>query len=377
MLTKKDGANNDASISNTSDTLSENVSNKKPSNSFMDYKTLKEKGILVAEPIRGMRDRVRKLPPLKRIYSGIIENSMGFVFGPSKSAKTTICEGLGLSIAAGKKEFLGSPIDIDNRKVLFISLEEDFRPRTERNDKQIEALIKEIGNDEWLDNYIVINENMPQNVHNDAEWQFLNDLIMDVNPGILFIDSLTHLYHGVIEESSMGKFVMQRVKQLPRVTTVIIHHTPKQMGRPLTQDSLAGSRVLAGEAEFMIGINKTFDGRQRYIKDVAFRYNRENSDTVKLFEIDDNQWVRLIKECDESDLLTDTDNRYDNSNRIVLLDYISANAIEGRVVDSNTLLEAFVKTGKMSKATMFNSLKTLARERKIERSERGEYKKAA
>jgi hypothetical protein len=106
-----------------------------------------------ALPLREMIEKVQSEPKREMLYSGIQKNSIGFVFGPSKSAKTIFCENLGLSIAAGKGDYLGLPINSENRKVLFASLEEFYSGRTDRNAKQIQRLIKEVGNDSWLDNY--------------------------------------------------------------------------------------------------------------------------------------------------------------------------------------------------------------------------------
>jgi ABC-type iron transport system FetAB ATPase subunit len=65
-----------------------------------------------------MMEKVKHEPPQQLIYSGIKENSVGFIFGPSKSGKTTFTENLGLSIASGQFEYLGRPINARNPKVL-------------------------------------------------------------------------------------------------------------------------------------------------------------------------------------------------------------------------------------------------------------------
>ncbi len=84
--------------------------------------------------------------------------------------------------------------------------------------------------------------------------------------------SLSRLYSGGIEDSGLAKQVSLRLRELTnklKITLIVIHHTPKQTGKPITIDSLAGSRILAQEADFLIGVGKTPDGR-RYYKEVCF-----------------------------------------------------------------------------------------------------------
>src|SRR5690606_9535313 len=91
-------------------------------------------------PLDEMFKTIKSEPPCIMIYSGIKQNSVGFVFGSSKAGKTIYCENLGMLIAAGASEYLGEPIGLKNGKVLFVSLEEFYRGRTERNLKQARKL---------------------------------------------------------------------------------------------------------------------------------------------------------------------------------------------------------------------------------------------
>src|SRR5690606_24879444 len=120
--------------------------------------------------------RVENEPKQKFIFSGIKENSVGTVFGPSKSGKTMFCENLGMAIAAGMDSYLGMPINIDNRKVLIISFEEHYTGRTERNIKQISKMQAEYGTD-WVRNYIVASENMPMYLATPKDWQIVEKVI--------------------------------------------------------------------------------------------------------------------------------------------------------------------------------------------------------
>ena len=326
--------------------------------------------------IKELINRVKSEPPQKLVYSGIKENTVGFVFGPAKSGKTTVCECLGLSIAAGLDNFLGLPINIDNRKVLFISFEEFYTGRTERNMKQLSALTQK-QHDMVSENYIVVNEEMPRYLHTDEDWQLVDDIITTVNPGMIFMDSLSRLYEGVIEDSKIAKGVMKRLKGLSfkhNAPIVVIHHTPKLYNSPLTINAIAGSRIIAQEADFMIGLNKTLDGK-RYIKDVAFRYAPENDETVKLFDIDSNLWVNSQGEAKEVDLLAAYDGRINDVNKEKLFDFISEKGeVNNGIVSFSEIEEKFISTDAMSRQTAFSQLNKLIQEGRITKPDRGQYK---
>ena len=328
--------------------------------------------------IREMIDQVKTEPKLKMIYSGIKENSFGFVFGPSKSAKTTFCENLGLSIAAGLDSFLGKRIEIDNRKVLFISLEEFYRGRTERNINQSEKL-KELGvKDQWMDNYLVVDKKMPNYISNERDWENISTEISQHQPGIVFFDSLSRLYSGVIEDSKFAIKLMKTLRDLANdlsTTIVVIHHTPKMDNSPLTIHAMAGSRVLAQDADFMIGLNKTFTGKL-YVKDVAFRYAPENSDKVTLLNLDKNQWLNPIGEAYEAKLLSEFDGRRDEGNKEKLLDFIKSNNENG-LVASASFKNSLIDTGAMTKQTLYSQLKALIKEGVITKVDNGQYKLAS
>ena len=198
--------------------------------------------------------RVKSEPPTKYLWGGIKEGSFGFVYGPSKSGKTTFCEGLAMSLASGKKSYFDNILTGKRKNVLFLSLEEYYKERTLRNIKQLEFLKLES-----LDNYNTVDENFPRLISGSVEWELLKSIIIDSGSEIVFIDSFSRLYSGSIEESSLAKNIMFKLRELTndlKITLIIIHHTPKLNGRPITIDSLAGSRILAQDADFLIGINK-------------------------------------------------------------------------------------------------------------------------
>ncbi len=324
--------------------------------------------------LREMINYVKNEPKMKMVYSGIKENSIGFVFGPSKSGKTIFCENLGMSIASGRDTYMGLPIDIENRRVLFLSLEEFYRGRTDRNIKQIAAFSDE-ERELFFENYFIASRSMPRYLSSDADWGLIKGLIENHKPGVVFIDSLSRLYEGSIEDSKVGRKVMMHLRELcdeMKITLIVIHHTPKIGNSPLTIDSMAGSRMLAQDSDFAIGINKVSTGK-RYVKDVFFRYAPENDEMVRVFEIDKDIWLKPVKEARETKLLFATDNRTDSTKSDLLLESFA----QGDEVTTGFLMEKYVKTEMMSKQTLHTRLNELKEEGVIRDIGHGKYTRAA
>jgi archaellum biogenesis ATPase FlaH len=329
--------------------------------------------------LREMISRVQQEPRLEMIYSGIKEKSIGVVFGPSKSGKTMFCENLAMSIAAGADSYLWKPINMAGRKVLFVSLEEYYANRTERNEKQAMSLIEQYGAD-WLDNYIVVNENLDRYLNDASDWSRLAEIIIEQSPDIAFVDSLTHMYSGSIEDSKVAIDLTKKLRHLgdtTGTTIVAIHHTHKMYGQPLSIDTIAGSRVIAQELDFMIGLNRTPTG-SKYIKDVAFRYIQSNDETVLTYDIDDSCWLNITGETTEAKLLAAPDGRKDNTNKQLILDFLQGQNEAGNIVVPTKLIEAkFVDTGEMSKPTVHSNLRKLISDNFIVKPSQGEYRLVA
>lgn len=244
-----------------------------------------------------------ELPPQEYIWRSITPGSLGFIYGPSKSGKTTFCENLGMSIAYGSKDYFGGKIENEEPcRVLFISMEEYWRQRTERNKKQISKFDVP---EELHDNYVVVNEDFPRIfIGSDELKSRLHEIIDEVEPKVVFIDSMTRMATKDIEDSTVSGEIGVALRELANeneVAIVVIHHTHKMNGKAITIDCLAGSRVLAQEADYMIGINRTESGI-RYYKEVTTRYAQEKEDVI-VFDIDENQWLRPINEIPEDTAL--------------------------------------------------------------------------
>ncbi|WP_162427272.1 AAA family ATPase [Pontibacter pudoricolor] len=315
------------------------------------------KAIPLSEAIATAKD----LPETEFLWSGINKKGVGFIFGQSKSGKTTLCENLGMSLAAGLDTFLGSSLlkTTPPSKVLFISLEEHYLRRLSRNVKQAKVISEKEGED-WKSNYLIVNHDMPLYMAGEKEWNILDKIIKDNKPEIVFIDSLTRLSGEAIEKSKVASELMRRLHELAKendITLMVIHHTAKQAGKPLDMASLAGSRVIIQEADFAIGINKSRGG-VRYIKEVAFRYKAEAEDAVLTFTLNSNGWLEAGEKTSEIELTEGYDRRQDDTNQREVLQFIKNN-MKPEGVKTQTLIDGLVNTAIMSKGTMHTAIKKL------------------
>lgn len=268
-----------------------------------------------------------KRPKVNFLWNGIREKSFGLIFGPSKSGKTIFCENLAMSIAAGKREFMGEKLPEKPKKVLFVGLEEFWENRVERNVKQLIAL-----NDEERslidDNYLYQSVDFSKYIHNKSEWLKLGETIKASEAEVVFIDSITRMNHGSLEDSKTAEEIMQRLRGICYelgVTLIAIHHTPKMYDRPITMDSIKGSSVFAQESDFAIAVNKTVKNHT-YIKNIFFRYSACDDELVKEFEINDDVWIEHIGDGYEDEILLRSDRRRRESKRTKIIDYLDENS---------------------------------------------------
>lgn len=321
---------------------------------------------------------VRKEGPIPFIWGGIKEGSFGYVFGPSKSGKTTFCENLAMCLVSGRREFLGNEILEGSHRVLFVSLEEYERPRSERNDKQVQFLKAQ---PEFISNLLVIKDEFPKFLRDQKELDILSEVIGESGAGIVFIDSLTRMSPGDIERSDSAREISIKLKEIASnngITMIIIHHTPKLNGRMLTMDSLAGSHVFAQEADFIIGINKIVGVNKyngvRYLKEVACRYKREEDENVLIFRINDSMWLESTDRIAEIKLFEGHDGRVDDTNLKTVRELAKKTTESKGSLNfrSQEIQEQALK--EMDRSTFYEKLELLRTSGEIDRTKKGEYK---
>jgi archaellum biogenesis ATPase FlaH len=307
--------------------------------------------------------------PIPVIWSGIKKGALGFIFGPPKSGKTTLAECLGLSLAGGLTEFMGSPLPGEKHRVLYISLEEYWQVRVERNEMQRQYLFTQFKR-KGGNRFFASNENFPSYIIDESDLRFVEVEINRCEPDVVIIDSFTRMLMEKVEDSTRVNRMMIKLRNMSKdtgTTILLIHHTTKAKDKSLSFLNMAGSRVLSQEADFLIGVNRTDNG-QRYVKDVLFRHTKEREEVVP-FEINEARWVTPGDLCYESELIIKKDGRKDDTNKQAIFDFIYSS---DEAVTASQIKEHFNNT--ISKKTIFNNLNKLLEEGKIEKVEKGLYK---
>lgn len=324
-------------------------------------------------------ERLAGTPEPPRIFRGIIKPSLGCFFGPSKSGKTTLVENLAFSIAAGIDSFLSDPLVCQNPRVLLVSMEEYYRSRTERNKRQMEAFTQKYGlPTAWRENVFVVDETFPRYLITEEHWAILESEIERIRPSLVMLDSLTRATVDSIEDSSVATKLMKRLREIAHkhdIALVLIHHSQKLDDKPLTLASLAGSRVVGQELDFMIGINRTSAGI-RYLKDVAYRYAPDDTEFVQKFSIDFNQIIIQEEQVHESDLLINAGGNREAipSDQILMACFHELTGGDCSVLVQTTELYAkLVNTGKLSRPTLHAALHRLEAARILLKPQKGTY----
>lgn len=343
---------------------------------------IKENIILEVAPkltttLCAMIEKVNSEEPMDYLFRGITKPSFGYIYGPAKSGKTIFGESLLLSIAANKNTFLGEELNVNNEKVMILSLEEFYRNRTQRNKKQIEYFMAETGLDTIHSNVIVADNLFPKHILTDEDWELLNNVIKSESPSVVLLDSLTRLTFNSIEDSTVASKIMKKLRAIAyenNIILIVIHHSVKMDNKPLSLANLAGSRVVGQEADFIIGINKLSNGK-RYMKDISYRYAQEDCDNVLTFEINDNTVAVQCEYCNELELLSKVQTVENASCESLVYKFIKEFTGDDHsvIVQTKDLMKGLVSTRKMSKPTLNDSLKSLAKKNMISKLERGRF----
>lgn len=307
-------------------------------------------------------------PEIPMIWSGIKKGTFGFVYGPAKSGKTVFCENLGMSIAAGKDTFLGKPLNSSQvGKVLFISLEEFWLNRIERNKQQL-SVFNEIDKQNFP--YLVVDENFPYSMVNNKSWKIFENTIVESGADIVMVDSFTRMIRDEIEKSKVGSELLIRLKELTnrlKITMIVIHHSSKIINMPLDIANMAGSRVVGQEADFILGINK-LSNNTRYFKEVSTRYKQE-SELVTTFSINHNLWLVKQRDVQEQGLFKPVDHRENPENEELVFDTIEELVNDNKEVKVADLITFLY--GTLGKTVIYGYLKNLEESGLIDRSKKG------
>lgn len=318
-------------------------------------------------------EEYKKMPKPIYLWGGIKEKTMGLVFGPSKSGKTIFCENMAMAIAIGEKEYLGLKLSGVPKRVLFVGLEEHWTGRIERNKMQLTNL-PEAKKNLAVANYLIQPFEFTKYLINSSQWKDFERMIKASKADVVFVDSITRMNHGILEESKTAEEIMQRLREIAYeigITLVCIHHTPKILDKPLSLDKIKGSSVFAQEADFALGINRTSVGF-RYQKDVFFRYASDDSIKVREFEITSNTTMNFVGMANEHELLNRSDGRRNNKNRDKILEFIQKNSC--KKYTTQELIEELKQILGIKKRQIQQYLKELLAEGKLEKPKNGIYR---
>ncbi|NQZ43297.1 MAG: AAA family ATPase [Flavobacteriaceae bacterium] len=319
-----------------------------------------------------MQTKSKNYPRPNYLWSGIKQNSFGLVFGPSKSGKTIFCENLAMSIAAGKNDLLGEKLNVGPKRVLFIGLEEFWLERVERNGKQYDKL----SDDEkrLVDvNYLYQDIEMEPYVKGSKQWKMLEQTIKESKAEVVFIDSITRMNHGDLDNSKTAEKIMQRLRKIcysNNITLICIHHTRKLNGNGIFMDSMKGSSTFSQESDFAIGINRTNRGH-RYLKKVFFRYAPDDFDNVSEFEMDSNLWLDYLGDISEDIILNRSDRRRNNRVRDDIKSYFDDNP--SQTFKTSDLVSYFTTAFEIKERQVKTYLTELSNNGEISSPKRGVY----
>ena len=338
---------------------------------------MKKKKNKSTAPFYDLYKRNKNKEKPKQFWAGIIRGSVGFIYGPSKSGKTILCENLAFAIVTGKKEFLGIPIEIPKSKVLYISMEEDTDMRIiQRGSDQFRAHSR-IERKNIKDNLHYSDKDFIRVVEKDVDWEKLENEIKEFDSNLIFIDS-TNQFDLDIENKLEANRMIQKFKDYAKkynCAIVLIHHTTKiQQGKSMTINSMSGSSALSRKVEFFIGVNYLNNGT-RYVKFINFRYYERPTDKCNVFSIQSNSLVKLESEEYESELLGSEDGRVKSDNTDIVLEFVHENigsGVEFKIDLCKPLYEGDEK--QMTRKTLYNQLDKLIEKSKIEKVSQGEYK---
>lgn len=343
--------------------------------SFMDFKITK--GIDLIK-------KFRSEPRPKELWNEILEGSSGLITGVAKTGKTTFAENLAISFAIGSNEFYGYCMDGVPKKVLFINLEEKLWRIGMRNSAQISPLSKEEFK-LFCHNYYTKPDGFPEFLNTEGDWTMLNNYIEQINPEIIFLDSLTHMCIGQIEISFEAQKFIQNYKKYVLShgkTTFVVHHNTKGNDKPMTQDNIAGSRVITQEFDFAMGFGNIPTSKGGNYSCMLYNKDAEKTNNeATVYRFDNNKWIEKLEVTNVFELYKDSkgtqlDGRINSRNKDEVFDLIySRYSQDSLVTTTRNLKEEFVWTKTMSKQTLHDSINKLIDEKEIQRydGEKGKY----
>ena len=306
------------------------------------------------------------------------------IVGPPKVGKTTFAENLAISLSIGRKEFFGYKLDGEPKKVLFVNLEEPYKLRARRNGVQI-SNFTEAELELFSNNFDTTDKDFLEFLNDDNDWNKLSKYIESSDSEIVFIDSLTNMFSGKIEDSTVSRNFIEKfsyyLKSLNK-TFIVVHHTTKGNETPPEQSNVAGSRVILQYFEFIYALWQVpNEAGYTFLCNIQNKHVQKDSSSAYLYNIDENYWVSYLgKENMYSlykDSVTKFDGRYDDTNENLMYDYFVNQYNQGiQTISTSTMMKDLVlsKEPKMSHDTLHKVKNKLLENGKLEKLSKGNFR---
>ena len=217
----------------------------------------------VAEPlIYGFQDFVESEFKIDWILNGLLAlGGFGYVLGYPGTGKTQLCLQMAAQLALGDDTFLKWTNGGTPRKVLFLSLEMGKAPLN----LFLGTIGKSYEDKATLNrNFLVAPFGVPLPLDTEPGQKFLNNLLDQYMPDVIFIDSLQKVISKEMTDELAVKNLMaylQTIRDKYRTAVVIIHHNRKKSAdaqkKDLDLNEAYGSYLIGAEAEFMLSLKKT------------------------------------------------------------------------------------------------------------------------
>ena len=188
------------------------------------------------------------------------EKALGLLVSPPGLGKTTLAIRMGLAIAGNHESVFDHiiPPSGDNRPVLMYSLEMGAQ-HLSKFAKDMKATGVSY---EDYKKFIVYPSGREMFLDTPEGKQFFEDTLKNINPKVVFIDSLNKIIRqSIVNDDAIRQLMtyLAQVIQDYNFSLIILHHDRKrQQGQSTTElDDVYGSRFLTSEADFVMTLART------------------------------------------------------------------------------------------------------------------------
>jgi archaellum biogenesis ATPase FlaH len=209
------------------------------------------------------------------------EDELSILFADSGTGKSLLAVQIADSITNGKR-IKPFNLEIESQKVLYFDFELGARQFTNRYAMNIDGYFQE--EYKFNDSLLRVTMNPDANLLNGSSFErmlfdALENAVTETDAKILIVDNITYL-NSNNEKAKEALPLMKHLKALKEkynLSILALAHTPKRyLDKELTQNDLAGSKMLMNFCDSSFAIGKSGkDENLRYIKQIKQR-NTEN-----------------------------------------------------------------------------------------------------